>query len=211
MRSARGRAERLRAARLRRPGPRGGRGAGGGDGAAGEVVPLCRLDESAASLRQVRGPARGRARDAAARGPVPAGAQPEEPGRACPRARPADAPQERGDPRMEMTGEQLIPASQQETWEALNDPEVLKACVPGCESIDRLSDTEYQVLMVVRGGPVSAEFKGKLALSDLDPPQSYSIAFEGQGGAAGFAKGGARVRLPPPGASAPPSHHREAR
>ena len=96
---------------------------------------------------------------------------------------------------MEMTGEQLIPASQQETWEALNDPEVLKACVPGCESIDRLSDTEYQVLMVVRVGPVSAKFKGKLALSDLDPPQSYSIAFEGQGGPAGFAKGSAQVRL----------------
>ena len=102
---------------------------------------------------------------------------------------------------MEMTGEQLIPASQQETWEALNDPEVLKACVPGCESIDRLSDTEYQVLMVARIGPVSAKFKGKLVLSELDPPQSYSIAFEGQGGAAGFAKGGARVRLAPEGAS----------
>ena len=96
---------------------------------------------------------------------------------------------------MEMTGEQLIPASQQETWDALNDPEILKSCVPGCESIEKTGDNEYQVLMVARVGPVSAKFKGKLALSDLDPPNSYSIAFEGQGGAAGFGKGGAQVRL----------------
>ena len=98
---------------------------------------------------------------------------------------------------MEMSGEQLIPASQRETWNALNDPEILKACVPGCESIDRLADNEYQVLMVARVGPVSAKFKGKLTLSDIKPPDSYSIAFEGQGGAAGFAKGGAHVRLSP--------------
>jgi carbon monoxide dehydrogenase subunit G len=98
---------------------------------------------------------------------------------------------------MEMSGQQLIPASQQQTWNALNDPEVLKACVPGCESIDRLADNEYQVLMVARVGPVSAKFKGKLTLSDIKPPDSYSIAFEGQGGAAGFAKGGAHVTLSP--------------
>jgi carbon monoxide dehydrogenase subunit G len=98
---------------------------------------------------------------------------------------------------MEMSGEQLIPASQRETWNALNDPEVLKACVPGCESIDRLADNEYQVLMVARVGPVSAKFKGKLTLSDVKPPDSYSIAFEGQGGPAGFAKGGAHVTLSP--------------
>ncbi len=96
---------------------------------------------------------------------------------------------------MEMTGAQLIPASQQETWDALNDPEVLKACVPGCESIERVADNEYQVNMTARIGPVSAKFKGKLALSDLKPPVSYSIAFEGQGGAAGFGKGGAQVSL----------------
>jgi len=96
---------------------------------------------------------------------------------------------------MEMSGEQLIPASQQHTWNALNDPEVLKACVPGCEAIDRLADNEYQVQMVARVGPVSAKFKGKLTLSDIKPPDSYSIAFEGQGGPAGFAKGGAQVRL----------------
>jgi carbon monoxide dehydrogenase subunit G len=96
---------------------------------------------------------------------------------------------------MEMKGEQLVPASQQETWNALNDPQVLKACVPGCESIDPAGDNAYQVLMVARVGPVSAKFKGKLTLSDILPPESYSIAFEGQGGAAGFAKGGAQVKL----------------
>jgi len=96
---------------------------------------------------------------------------------------------------MEMSGEQLIPAPQDDTWYALNDPEVLKACVPGCEAIDALAENEYQVLMVARVGPVSAKFKGKLALSDIRPRSSYSISFEGQGGAAGFAKGGAQVRL----------------
>jgi len=100
---------------------------------------------------------------------------------------------------MEMTGEQLVPASQAQTWTALNDPEILKACVPGCESIEKTGENEYLVLMVARIGPVSAKFKGKLALSDLDPPNAYSIAFEGQGGAAGFGKGGAKVRLSPEG------------
>jgi carbon monoxide dehydrogenase subunit G len=96
---------------------------------------------------------------------------------------------------MEMTGEQLIAAPQKAVWEALNDPEMLKVCVPGCESIGRTGNNEYQVLMVARVGPVSAKFKGKLTLSDIKPPDSYSLAFEGQGGAAGFAKGGAQVRL----------------
>src|SRR5216110_3262930 len=96
---------------------------------------------------------------------------------------------------MEMTGEQLVPAPQRAVWDALNDPEMLKACVPGCESIDKTGDNEYQVLMVARVGPVSAKFKGKLTLSDIKPPNSYSLAFEGQGGPAGFAKGGANVRL----------------
>jgi carbon monoxide dehydrogenase subunit G len=98
---------------------------------------------------------------------------------------------------MEMTGEQLIPAPQQAVWEALNDPQMLKACVPGCEAIDRLGENQFQVLMVARVGPVSAKFKGKLVLSDIQPPNSYSLAFEGQGGAAGFAKGSAHVRLAP--------------
>ena len=100
---------------------------------------------------------------------------------------------------MEMTGEQRIPASQADTWAALNDPEVLKACVPGCESIDRVSDSEYAVQMTARIGPVSAKFKGKLTLSDLKPPHSYAIAFDGQGGVAGFARGGAQVSLAPEG------------
>jgi len=98
-----------------------------------------------------------------------------------------------------MTGEERIPASQADTWAALNDPEILKACVPGCESIERLADNEYQVLMVARIGPVSAKFKGKLVLSDLRPPHSYALAFEGQGGAAGFGKGSAQVQLAPDG------------
>ena len=96
---------------------------------------------------------------------------------------------------MEMTGEQLIPLPQAATWAALNDPDVLKDCIPGCESITRTGDNEYEVLMTAKVGPVSAKFKGKLTLSDIQPPNSYSIAFEGQGGAAGFAKGGAHVRL----------------
>jgi len=96
---------------------------------------------------------------------------------------------------MEMKGEQLIPAPQQTVWNGLNDPQTLKACVPGCESITPTGDNEYQVLMVARVGPVSAKFKGKLTLSDIKPPNSYAIAFEGQGGPAGFAKGGAQVRL----------------
>ena len=100
---------------------------------------------------------------------------------------------------MEMSGEQLIPATQKQTWDALNDPEILKACVPGCESIEKTGENEYEVRMTARIGPVSAKFKGKLALSDLNPPDSYSIAFEGQGGVAGFGKGGAKVQLSPVG------------
>jgi len=100
---------------------------------------------------------------------------------------------------MEMSGEQLVPAPQQQTWQALNDPAVLKECVPGCESIEPIGENQYQVLMVARVGPVSAKFKGKLTLSDVKPPSSYAIAFEGQGGPAGFAKGGAQVRLSPEG------------
>ena len=96
---------------------------------------------------------------------------------------------------MEMTGEQLIHASQADTWTALNDPEVLKACIPGCESIERSGENEYVVQMTARVGPVSAKFKGKMALSDIKPPHSYAIAFEGQGGVAGFAKGSAAVSL----------------
>ncbi len=100
---------------------------------------------------------------------------------------------------MEMKGEQLIPASQEETWKALNDPEFLKACVPGCEAIDPAGENAYTVLMTARVGPVAAKFRGKLALSDIDAPNAYSLTFEGQGGVAGFAKGSASVRLAPQG------------
>lgn len=100
---------------------------------------------------------------------------------------------------MEMTGEQLIPLPQQRVWEALNDPGVLKACIPGCESIEKVSDTEYKVAMTAAVGPVKARFAGKLLLADLNPPTSYSLSFEGSGGAAGFGKGNAQVRLAPDG------------
>ena len=96
---------------------------------------------------------------------------------------------------MEMTGEQLIPAAQAEVWRGLNDPEVLKACISGCESIDKLSDSEYAVVTTAAIGPVKAKFRGKLLLADLDPPNSYALSFDGQGGAAGFGKGTAKVSL----------------
>jgi carbon monoxide dehydrogenase subunit G len=102
---------------------------------------------------------------------------------------------------MEMTGEQFIPLPQQRVWEALNDPEVLKACIPGCESIEKVSDTEYKVAMTAAVGPVKARFSGKLLLAELNPPHSYSLNFEGSGGAAGFGKGGAQVSLTPEGSS----------
>lgn len=98
---------------------------------------------------------------------------------------------------MEMSNSQFVPASQQKTWEALNDPETLKACITGCESIEKVADNEYQMAMAVKVGPVSAKFKGKMVLADLNPPTSYSLSFEGQGGGAGFAKGGAKVSLAP--------------
>jgi uncharacterized protein len=82
----------------------------------------------------------------------------------------------------------------------LNDPEVLKACIAGCETIERVSDTEYRVVMVAAVGPVKAKFNGKLVLSDLNPPNSYALSFEGSGGAAGFGKGGAQVSLKTEGA-----------
>ncbi len=98
---------------------------------------------------------------------------------------------------MEMTGEQLIPQSQDVTWKALNDTEVLKACIPGCESIEQTGDNEYQLVMIAKVGPVNAKFKGKMTLSDIVAPTSYRLAFEGQGGVAGFAKGEATVNLTP--------------
>ncbi|MEQ8249056.1 MAG: carbon monoxide dehydrogenase subunit G [Alphaproteobacteria bacterium] len=96
---------------------------------------------------------------------------------------------------MDMKGEYRIPAAKQVVWEALNDPEILKACIPGCETIDKTSETEMTATVKAKVGPVSARFKGKVTLSDLNPPSSYRISGEGQGGPAGFGKGGATVTL----------------
>jgi uncharacterized protein len=96
---------------------------------------------------------------------------------------------------MDMTGEFLIPAPRQKVWAALNDPEILKQSIPGCEEIEKLSDTELQAKVTAKVGPVKARFGGKVTLSDLDPPNGYKITGEGSGGAAGFAKGGATVKL----------------
>jgi carbon monoxide dehydrogenase subunit G len=96
---------------------------------------------------------------------------------------------------MEMTGERRIPAPRETVWQALNDPEVLKASIPGCEHIEKHSDTELSARVALRIGPMNARFAGKVELSDLDPPNGYTISGEGQGGVAGFAKGGATVRL----------------
>jgi len=96
---------------------------------------------------------------------------------------------------MDMTGERRIAAPRQTVWEALNDPAALKASIPGCESLEKTSDTDMKATASVKIGPISARFTGKVQLLDLDPPSSYRIEGEGQGGVAGFAKGGAVVRL----------------
>ncbi len=96
---------------------------------------------------------------------------------------------------MDMNGERLIAAPRTVVWAALNDPETLKACIPGCESIEKLSDTDLQAVVAVKVGPISARFNGKVTLSDMDPPNSYKITGEGQGGGAGFGKGSANVHL----------------
>ena len=96
---------------------------------------------------------------------------------------------------MEMSGEYRIPASRQTVWEALNDPEILKTCIPGCESLERTSENELTAKVTAKVGPVKAKFGGKVTLSDINPPNSYSISGEGTGGPAGFAKGGAKVTL----------------
>jgi len=96
---------------------------------------------------------------------------------------------------MEMTGEFRIPAPRQRVWEGLNDPEILKSSIPGCQTIEKVSDTEFTAKVLAQVGPVKANFAGKVTLSDLDPPQSYTIAGEGSGGVAGFAKGSAKVNL----------------
>ena len=96
---------------------------------------------------------------------------------------------------MTMTGEIQLAAPRQTVWEKLNDPEVLKATIPGCESLEKTSDTSFQAVAVTKIGPVKARWKGKVNLTDLDPPNGYKIVGEGEGGVAGFAKGSADVKL----------------
>ena len=96
---------------------------------------------------------------------------------------------------MEIKGEYKIAAPRDKVFAALNDQAVLQACIPGCESLEKLSDTEMTAKVRLRVGPVSASFSGKVTLSDIDPPNGYKISGEGQGGVAGFAKGGAVVKL----------------
>jgi uncharacterized protein len=98
---------------------------------------------------------------------------------------------------MTMNGEVQLAAPQQTVWEKLNDPTTLKACIPGCEELDKTSDTEFQAVATVKIGPVKARFKGRVTLSDIDPPNGYTISGQGDGGVAGFAKGGAVVKLTP--------------
>ena len=98
---------------------------------------------------------------------------------------------------MEMQASRTLAVSQQQAWEALNDPEVLKLCIPGCDKVEPTAENQYSVAMALKIGPVSAKFAGKITLSDIVPPESYNIAFEGSGGVAGFGKGNAQVKLVP--------------
>jgi uncharacterized protein len=101
---------------------------------------------------------------------------------------------------MQMKGSERILASRERVWAALNDPEVLRQCIPGCQSLEMTSPTQMTATVIIRVGPVKATFGGKVMLSDLDPPNGYRIAGEGTGGVAGFAKGGAVVSLEESGA-----------
>ena len=96
---------------------------------------------------------------------------------------------------LEMTGEYVLPLDRAKVYAALNDPDMLKRCIPGCEELDKVSDNEFAAVVRMEIGPVKARFKGKVRLEDLDPPNGYRIAGEGEGGVAGFAKGGATVSL----------------
>ncbi|MBK0392144.1 CoxG family protein [Ramlibacter algicola] len=96
---------------------------------------------------------------------------------------------------MELTGDRLIPASLERTWQALNDPEMLRRSIPGCESLERDGEEGFVALLALRVGPVNAKFKGKVRLSDVVPLEGYTLQFEGQGGVAGFGKGSAQVRV----------------
>lgn len=99
---------------------------------------------------------------------------------------------------MEMQGSRHLAVTQQQAWEALNDPQVLKTCIPGCDRVEATGENQYAIGMAVKVGPVAARFAGKIQLLDVLPPASYRLVFEGQGGAAGFGKGSAQVNLAPP-------------
>lgn len=98
---------------------------------------------------------------------------------------------------MEMSSTRIVNAPPETIWQALNDPAILKECIPGCETLERVSDSEWRAVVAAKVGPVSARFTGRMLLADLDPPNGYTLKFEGQGGAAGFANGEAKVALTP--------------
>jgi carbon monoxide dehydrogenase subunit G len=103
---------------------------------------------------------------------------------------------------MDMSGSETIPAPINAVWRALNDPDVLRQCIPGCQSLEKTSDTEMAATVVLKVGPVKAKFEGAVQLSNLNPPYSYTISGEGKGGLVGFAKGGADVSLAEDGPNA---------
>ncbi|MFC1664110.1 CoxG family protein [Pseudomonadota bacterium] len=96
---------------------------------------------------------------------------------------------------MDLSGEIELPAPRQQVWEALNDPEILKQCIPGCNEFEKISDTEFEAQITAKVGPVKAKFVSKVTLDELKPPQSYTLIGEGKGGIAGFAKGNVEVEL----------------
>ena len=98
---------------------------------------------------------------------------------------------------MDMQGNRPLAITQQQAWDALNDPAVLKTCIPGCDKVEATGENQYSIGMALKIGPVAAKFSGKITLSDIAPPQSYTLSFEGQGGPAGFGKGSAKVQLTP--------------
>ena len=111
---------------------------------------------------------------------------------------------------MELNGERLIPAPVATTWAALNDPAVLKACIAGCESLERSGDDVFVAVVAMKIGPVSARFRGNLKMTNVQPPTGYTINFDGQGGVAGFGKGSADVALTPEGAATKLAYHARA-
>jgi uncharacterized protein len=98
---------------------------------------------------------------------------------------------------MEMQGKRELAVTQQQAWESLNNPEVLKLCIPGCDKIESTGPDKYAIGMALKIGPVSAKFSGNIQLADINPPDSYTLSFDGQGGAAGFGKGSSKVVLTP--------------